>query len=43
MFNRVPRNEKWETIRRREMVKDTVFVILAAPFAYAFVVMVMSL
>jgi len=43
MFNRVPRNEKWETIRRREMVKDTVFVILATPVAYVFVVMVMSL
>ena len=43
MFNRVPRNEKWETILRREMVKDTVFVILAMPVAYAFVVMALCL
>jgi hypothetical protein len=43
MFNRVPRNEKWETIQLREAIQDAVFVVLAAPVAYVLIVMAMCL
>ena len=38
MFSRKPRNEKWETIRKRELRNDIVFTILAIPAIYVFVV-----
>lgn len=43
MFQRKPKNEKWETIQRREVIQDAVFVVLAAPIAHVLIVMAMCL
>ncbi len=37
-FRKPPKNEKWETIRKRELRNDIVFTILAIPAIYVFVV-----
>ena len=37
-FRKLPKNEKWETIRKRELRNDIVFTILAIPAIYVFVV-----
>ena len=31
---RVPKNEKWKDIRRREVIQDVVFLIFAVPMTY---------
>ena len=33
-----PKNEKWETIQRRELRNDIIFTIVAIPVIYVFVV-----
>ncbi len=39
MFNRKPRNEKWETIRKREMRNDIIGAIVLVPMMYVFTVL----
>ena len=37
-FRKPPKNEKWETIEKRELRNDIIFTILAIPAIYVFVV-----
>jgi hypothetical protein len=39
MFNRKPKNEKWETIRKRELRNDIIGVIILAPMMYILTVL----
>ncbi len=43
MFNRNPRNEKWETIRKREMRNDVIGAIFLVPMLYVFTVLMCCL
>ena len=38
IFRKVPKNEKWETIRKREYRNDIVFGIITIPVMYVWVV-----
>jgi hypothetical protein len=38
IFRKVPRNEKWETIRRRELRNDIVLGVVTLPAFYVWVV-----
>ena len=40
---RIPKNEKWEDIRRREAIQDVVFLIFAVPVVYIGLVFTMCL
>ena len=37
IFRKVPKNEKWETIRRRELRNDIVFGVITLPVLYVWV------
>ena len=43
MFNRKPRNEKWETIRKRELRNDIVGTVILVPMFYILTVMTFCL
>ena len=43
MFNRKPRNEKWETIRKRELRNDIIGVTILAPLMYIWTVLMCAL
>lgn len=43
MFNRNPRNEKWETIRKRELRNDIIGTIVLVPVMYVWVVLMCCL
>jgi hypothetical protein len=38
IFRKTLKNERWETIRKRELRNDVIFGIAAIPVAYVFVV-----
>jgi len=39
VFNRTPRNEKWETIRRREARNDVLATIFLLPLMYILLIL----
>ena len=39
VFNRKRKNEKWETIRRRERRNDIIFGIVTLPMMYVWIVL----
>ena len=43
MFNRRPKNEKWETIQRRQRREDLIAVVVGTPLAYVWVVLMCAL
>ncbi len=43
MFNRKPKNEKWETIRKREATQDIVGAIILVPMMYILTVLMCCL
>ena len=43
MFNRKSRNEKWETIRRRELRNDIIGAVVLVPVMYVWVVLMCCL
>jgi hypothetical protein len=43
MFNRCPKNEKWETIHQRQRRKDIVAVVIGAPIMYIWAVLIFAL
>ena len=43
MFNTSPRNEKWETIRKREMRNDIIGGIVLVPMMYVLTVLMCCL
>ena len=43
MFNRKPKNEKWETIRRRELRNDIIGAVVLVPVMYVWVVLMCCL
>lgn len=43
MFSRKPRNEKWETIRKRELRNDIIGTVILVPMFYILTVMTFCL
>ncbi len=43
IFSSPPRNEKWETIQKREFRNDVIGVIILAPMMYILTVMMFCL
>ena len=38
IFRKIPKNEKWETIRKRELRNDIIFGIISIPMMYVLIV-----